>query len=188
MLKKEIREEILKKRANLDKKNHKLEGDKILNKIMESDSYKNARNIFIFISFGSEINTHDFIRKSLSLGKNISVPVTFLDEKIMKASSLKSFSDLKPGAYNILAPSEDKIEFIDEGSIDLVIVPGAAFDRSGYRIGYGGGYYDKFLAPLKEVKKIGIAFSFQIVNEIPISKYDIPVNLIYTENEIISCT
>ena len=187
LLKKEIRKEILKKRSNLDKASHKIYGDRILDKLMESEFYKNANNIFVFISFSSEINTHDFIKKSLDLGKNISVPVTFLDEKIMKASNLNSFSDLKIGAYNILAPREDKVNFINEADIDLVIVPGAAFSKSGYRVGYGGGYYDKFLANIPHVKKIGISFSFQIINEIPTNDYDIPVNYIFTEDEIIKC-
>src|SRR5690606_27860699 len=96
--------------------------------------------IMCYISFGSEINTHDFIKTSIMSGKRIAVPVTFHEPRVMKPSLLLDFDELELGYYNILTPKKEFIRYIDPKEIDLVIVPGAVFDRRGYRIGYGGGY------------------------------------------------
>lgn len=77
--------------------------------------------------------------------------------------------------------------FIDPNEIDLIITPGVAFKKDGYRVGYGGGYYDRFLSKIPNTQTIAIAFSLQIVDELPIDNYDIPVDYIYTEKNIITC-
>ena len=76
---------------------------------------------------------------------------------------------------------------MDPSEVDLIIVPGVAFDKCGYRIGYGGGYYDRFLSNLDHVTKISLAFNMQLIDKIPTDHFDIPVNYIITEKEIINC-
>jgi len=107
----------------------------------------------------------------------------------MKPSIIKNFDELEPGYYNILTPKQEFIRYIDPSEIDLVIVPGAVFDREGYRVGYGGGYYDKFLSSKirKDISKIAIAFDLQIVDKVPREEHDISVDYIITEKEIIKC-
>ena len=103
----------------------------------------------------------------------------------MKPSQLLSFDELEPGYYGILTPKKEFIRYIDPKEIDLIIVPGAAFDRQGYRVGFGGGYYDRFLTDLN-CMKISIAFGLQIVDKVPREGHDLPVDMIITEKETIN--
>ncbi len=184
-----IRREILAKRAALGKDGNSFLSKKIIESLMDLEYYKSANTIMCYISFGSEINTHDFIKTSIMSGKRIAVPVTFHEPRVMKPSLLLDFDELELGYYNILTPKKEFIRYIDPKEIDLVIVPGAVFDRRGYRIGYGGGYYDRFLANDidKSTKRISLAFDLQIVDEVPKEDHDIPVDMIITEKETIIC-
>lgn len=187
MEKKIIRKEILNKRKSLEENQHKIFSDNIINSILNSSHYKDAKTIMTFISFSDEVDTHDFIKKSIKIGKKIVVPITFPETKELKPSEVKDFNELELGYYDILTPKEEFIRYIDPREIDLVIVPGVAFDRSGYRVGYGGGYYDRFLSKLPNVVKIAIAFDLQIMDKVPREDFDIPVDYIFTETEIINC-
>lgn len=185
--KKSIRQDILEKRKNLSKYTRESYSKIITNKILDSDYYMNSTTIMCFISFSDEVDTHDFIKKAISDGKNIVVPITFPETKELKPSLVKNFKELEIGYYNILTPKREFERFIDPGEIDLIIVPGVAFNSDGYRIGYGGGYYDRFLLKTGNTPTIAIGFSEQIVKHIPIDIYDIPVDYIYTEKNIIKC-
>lgn len=189
MDKKSLRREILTKRATLGRiGNFSLSKD-VINTLKDSDYYKNANTIMSFISFGSEIDTHEFIKESIKEGKKIVVPVTFHVTREMKPSLVLDFNELEPGYFNILTPKKEFIRYIDSMEIDLVIVPGAVFDRDGYRVGYGGGFYDRFLSSKirKDTTKIAIAFDLQIVEKVPVEEFDIPVDFIITEKEFIDC-
>ncbi len=189
MDKKSLRKGILAKRAALGKEGNISLSKKVIDTLKNTDYYKNAKKIMIFISFGSEIDTHEFIKESIAEGKEILVPVTFHETREMKPSLLKSFNELEIGYFNILTPKEEFIRYIDPSEIDLVIVPGAVFDRDGYRVGYGGGFYDRFLTSKvkKDIPKISIAFDLQLVDKVPREEYDYPVDFIITEKEIINC-
>lgn len=187
--KKIIRREVLTKRAALGKEGILSLSKKVIENLAEMDYYKNAKTIFTFISFGSEIDTHEFIKKGISEDKRMLVPVTFHQNREMKPSLLKNFNDLEIGYYNILTPKKESIEYIDPKEIDLVIVPGAAFDKEGYRVGYGGGFYDRFLSEKisPDVPKIAIGFDLQIIPQVPREEFDFPVDYIVTESGIIEC-
>ncbi len=187
MRKKIIRQETLDKRRNLGKTYHKNSSKKIISSILNSSYYKNANTIMTFISFSDEVDTHDFIKHAIDDGKKVVVPVTFPKTKELKPSHIKDFNELELGYYNILTPKEAFIRFIDPKEIDLVIVPGVAFDKYGYRVGYGGGYYDRFLSGLSDIVKIGIAFEVQIIDKVPKDSFDIPVDFIFTEKKVINC-
>jgi len=187
--KKIIRREILTKRASLGKNGNISRSKDIIDLLKNSDYYKNAYTIMTFISFGSEIDTHEFIKSSIAEGKRIVVPVTFHESREMKPSQVLDFEELEPGYYNILTPKKEFIRYIDPMEIDLVIVPGAAFDRDGYRVGYGGGFYDRFLSSKisKDAIKIGIGFDLQVIDNVPRDDFDVPVDFIVTEKGFISC-
>jgi 5-formyltetrahydrofolate cyclo-ligase len=182
-----IREELLDIRGKLGKDEHEKKSRQIIKALMDSNLYKESNNIMVFISFKNEIDTHEFIKKAIEDGKNIFVPITIPDGKKLKPSQLKSFDELEPGFYNILTPKKEFIRFIDPKDLDLIVVPGLGFDKSGYRVGFGGGYYDRFLSGLKNAKKVSIAFDFQILDEVPKESFDIPVDCIYTEKRKINC-
>lgn len=182
MDKKSLRKEMLKKRSQLSKDKRNLLSEDISNSLYQTEYYKQAKTIMAFISFGSEINTRYLIEKSINLGKKIVIPVTIPETKELKVSQLLDYSELELGFYNILTPKEEFLRFVDPSTIDLVLVPGLIFAKNGYRIGYGGGYYDRFLSKLDpKVPKIGIAFDLQVQDRVPTNQYDIPVDFILTE-------
>jgi 5-formyltetrahydrofolate cyclo-ligase len=115
------------------------------------------------------------------------VPISDTTNHTLQISHLSKFSDLSPGTYGILEPKKEKIKPTSIHEIDIVLVPGVAFDRFGHRLGQGGGYYDWFLSKTNVVS-IGLAFEFQILKEIPVEPHDQRVDLIVTEEKLIECT
>lgn len=183
-----LREQILEIRKNLNVQNVESYSNIIINTLIKSELYKKATNVMSYVSFNNEVNTHRFIVKAIEDGKKISVPYIDNKNKIMLPCLIDDIDELVPGYFGILSPDPNKLKIIDAKSIDLVIVPGACFDINGYRIGYGGGYYDKFLPLLrKDASSIGLAFSFQVIDKVPYEKYDIPVDFIVTEKDFIEC-
>lgn len=187
MIKREIRDQILEQRGKLGKTKGEMLNNAILNKLYQTSFYKDSNTIMVYISFGTEINTHDFIKKTINRGKRIVVPVTFPKTKEIKPSEILAFDELEIGFYNILTPKDEFIRFIDPKDIDLIIVPGLAFDRRGYRIGYGGGYYDRFLSQYPDIMKVSLALDLQLIDKVPEEGFDVPVDRIITEKEIIQC-
>lgn len=182
-----VREEIFERRKTISREEHKEFSDNIIDKVLESQAYKKAKTIMTFVSTPAEVNTHKFIEKAIKDGKVITVPITVAETKELKPSQIKSLDELEIGFYDILSPKKEFIRYVDPDQIDLVIVPGLGFEKSGYRVGYGGGYYDRFLSKLPNVIKLAIAFDLQILDEVPKEDFDIPVDYIYTEDRIIEC-
>lgn len=186
MEKKEIRNLILNKRNNLKLKEKSLKDESIFKTLIENDLYKTSKNIFIFINYGSEVETKKIINKAIQEGKKIYVPKTIKENKEMRAIEIKSLKNLKEDKFGILEPENFEGE-INKNELDLIIVPGAAFDRRGNRIGYGGGYYDRYFSDLEiNIKKVALSYELQLVKNIVSEKYDIKVDFIITENEIIN--
>lgn len=189
MNKKLLRKEILTKRSLLTQENIQEYSNKIQNTLYEMDEYKDAKRIMCFVSNGSEVDTHPLIEKAILDGKSIVVPITVSKTKELLVSDLFNLSELEVGFYNIEIPKEEFLRLVDPRTIDLVLVPGVALARDGYRVGYGGGYYDRFLAKLdSSIPKIALGFDLQIVDQVPKEHFDIPVDLILTENGIVDCS
>ncbi|MBC8586934.1 5-formyltetrahydrofolate cyclo-ligase [Paratissierella segnis] len=183
-----LRRQILDKRSKLGKNEHEIYSNSILNSLLNSAYYKNSKTIMTFVSFSDEVDTHELIKAGIRDDKNLVVPITIKETKELKLSLVTNFNELEPGYYNILTPKKEFIRYKDPELVDLIIVPGVVFDREGYRIGYGGGYYDRFLSKIdKNVPRIAIAFDLQIIDKVPREYYDIPVDYIITEKEIIDC-
>lgn len=178
--KKDIRRFILEKRDKLEP-DLKVELDKkIFSELINSEAYKNASVIFVFVSFKSEVDTHEIIKQALKDSKTTCVPKINTKEKEMEIFKINSLEELKEGYYGILEPGED-CPAVNSNDIDLVLMPGAAFDRQGGRIGYGGGFYDRFLSRMnKKVDKIALAFDFQILDSVPMDEFDVRVDGIVT--------
>lgn len=177
MKKEDIRKEIQLKLQNLQHREEK--NNLIFKELISNRDIEKAENIMCFVSFRNEVDTHKFIKYMLKNNKNIYIPIIDSKNKIMNISKLKSFDELEKGFYGILEPKKEFIRITDLEVLDIVITPGVVFSKNNYRIGYGGGYYDKFFANKKlKAKKIGLCFSEQIIESIPIDKYDIPVDYI----------
>lgn len=179
MNKSELRKLVINKRDTLRDRNEK---DEIINiKLMNSHQFKNSNSLFIYVNFGSEVSTMKIIEESLSKGKSVYVPRVDKSIKEMEAVKIDSIKDLVEGAYGILEPLEGEI-LENAEDLDLIIMPGVVFDRSGGRIGYGGGFYDKFLSKLrKSIYKIALAYEVQIIENLPKENHDIPYDQLITD-------
>ncbi|MBW2976075.1 5-formyltetrahydrofolate cyclo-ligase [Candidatus Woesearchaeota archaeon] len=180
---------ILEERKKLTQKEIKEKNKKIFENLKSLREFKSAKNIMFYVSFSTEVDTHEIIKEILaSKEKTIIVPYVVKNYPILQLSELKNFYELEPKTFGILEPRELYIREFNPEKLDLVIIPGVVFDKKGYRIGYGYGYYDRFLKILKKgVRKIGLAYEMQMVDEIPKEKHDVPVDSIVTENRILSC-
>ncbi|MGB9712020.1 MAG: 5-formyltetrahydrofolate cyclo-ligase [Dissulfurimicrobium sp.] len=151
--------------------------------------YRDAALPFIYVSFRSEVATHGLIKERLAKGLAVAVPFTDIKNKRIIPFLIRNWErDLGPGSYGILAPDPSRAEAVRPGLLDIIIVPGSVFDRRCGRYGYGGGYYDRFLAQEALCAlRIGLAFQLQLVKEMPLAPHDQKMDLIVTENEVIRC-
>ncbi len=148
----------------------------ITNKVLNDVDYKNSKVIGIYNSFGSEVDTHELIHISLT-DKDVCIPVIIGKEMIF--SKIDKDTKYKETKYGILEP----INIIPINNIDLLIIPGICFDKDKNRIGFGGGYYDRYLNN-KDINNIAICFEEQITNNIPVEKHDVKVKKIITDKSI----
>ena len=182
-MKNQLKESILEKRNSLSKEEIAGNSSKIKDNLFNIEKYKNSKIIMFFVSFNSEVHTHDMIKEAL---RNNTIVVPKVVESKIEPSMIIDFDNLIPcGKFNILEPIE--IMKIAYKNINLVLVPGAVFDEEGHRIGYGFGYYDKFLAKVPKAIKVGLSFDFHVIDKIPKETHDMPVDFIVTEKRVIEC-
>mgnify|MGYP001437148863 CR=1 FL=1 len=188
-MKQTLKSEISEKRKALSKEEIKEKSSKIKENLYSLEEFKKAKNILFYVSFNDEVDTHEIIKELLAnKEKNIIVPYVVKNNPILQLSEIKNFNELEPKTWGILEPKDEFIRKFDIENVDLVIIPGIVFDQNGHRIGYGYGYYDRFLKKLdKNVVKIGFGFEFQIVDKIPEEKHDVPVDIMVTEKRVINC-
>lgn len=181
--KKEFRKEMLRLRDGKSPESLSILNKRIFDKVINNAYYQKATNIFIFVSYKSEVNTHDIIKHALSQGKRVCVPKVISKEEGMKAIYITSFDELSPKApFGILEPEIHHNNIANEKDIDLVFVPGLAFDNNGGRMGYGGGFYDRFLPLIKRnCRKIGLCYSFQVVESVIMEQNDESVSCTITD-------
>lgn len=178
-----LRSEILGKRNQLSKDDILQRSEKIKETVFNLEQFKKSKIIMFFVSFNNEIGTHDMIKAAFA-SKTVIIPK--VEHNKIEPSVILDFDNLVPtGKWEILEPIE--LMKIAYKNIDLVFVPGIAFDKNGYRLGYGFGYYDKFLKKVPKAVKIGLCFDFQVVDKIPREMHDVPVNFIVTEERVIEC-
>lgn len=184
--KNELRKIILQKRDGLTIEEHKKLSSMILTGIMDWNRYKNCDSMLIYVSFRSEADTYELINNALCLGKKVYCPKVSGDDMIFYR--IDSTDDLVEGYMGIMEPRGGLTAFDKtEGDI-LVIMPGSVFDINGNRIGYGKGFYDRFLAECQQkgikLTTVALAFSLQVVDNIKTEEHDYKVDYIITEKEI----
>lgn len=189
MNKQSVRKEILEKRKSMSKDEAVSKSNDVTKFLLSTDAYKNANTIMAYIDFRNEVNTEKLIKKAIEDGKKIVIPISIVETRQLVLSELIDYdNELESGAYGILEPKKEFIRETDPKSVDLVLIPGVAFDRRGFRIGYGAGYYDRFLERVRpDVSKIALAFDLQMVPFAYEDSHDVPVDMVITESEIINC-
>lgn len=183
-----MRENILACRNDLSLAKQREFSDKIERKLLLQDVVLKCHVIFVYVSFRSEVQTHTLIQKLLQQGKQVVVPVTVAANKKLIPVIIHNFNELNPGYCSILEPRPEirATQQIFGADIDLVLLPGSVFDIRGGRMGYGGGYYDRFLAnEAPQSLRIGLAYDLQVVDKIDLQAHDELVDLIVTEKRII---
>lgn len=182
-IKNELRQLIYNKRREVNDELKEHWDATILQKLLESEFYKNAQVIFTYVSFQGEVDTIKFIEAALSEGKTICIPKVISKKEGMEAHIITSLAELEKSSYGILEPQSDS-PLINPLDIDLLIMPGVAFDKTNGRIGYGGGFYDRYLKKINpKAHKIALAYNFQIFDHIPMDEFDERVDFIIT-NEL----
>jgi 5-formyltetrahydrofolate cyclo-ligase len=160
----------------------------ITQRLLRLDLFKKARCVFMFVSVHSEVHTHAILRSALEQQKTVCVPFVDMKKKEMIACVITDPEcDLHPGTFGIPEPDRSICPPVSACDIDLVIVPGLGFTVQGHRIGYGGGFYDRFLSTCSGTA-CALAFEEQIVASLPFDPaYDIAVSRIITDQREIVC-
>ena len=154
----------------------------IQEKLFGLDAFRRARTVCFFVGMDDEVDTVPMIEKSLSLGKRVLVPLADLENKELKLFEIRDLrADLRPGTLDILEPDPSKTRQASVDEVDCVVVPGLAFDGEHCRLGRGAGFYDRFLATVPRAFKVALAFSFQVLPEIPLEHHDHPLDEVLTE-------
>lgn len=178
-----LRKRYLNTRANVNLADKNLFDRRIMDNITNSDLYKNSSIILGYYPIRHEIDILKLIGYSLEIGKAVALPVC--GDILLREMSFYKINDitrLKMSSYGILEPDKDASEKITDFSTAFCIVPAISYDVYGYRIGYGGGYYDKFLSENSEVCSVGICYEACLTDMLPREEHDINVKYIVTEN------
>ncbi len=168
-------------RNNLSNKS-KLD-ETIFDKVVSLESYKKSNFIIAYVSTKIEVDTRKIIEFSLSQGKKVAVPKCIDGTRNMDFYFINSFDDLETGTFSVLEPKHNLCVKVENFKNSICIVPGLAFDGKGYRLGYGKGYYDRFLNNYKG-KKIGLCYCRCTLNSLIVGKFDKHVDLLITEKYI----
>jgi 5-formyltetrahydrofolate cyclo-ligase len=180
-VKKELRKKVLAARDKLLPRQRAAKSREIEERLFSLPEYKSARAVLFFASFRSEVDTGPMIRRALTFGKRVVLPKVAGAQLVLH--EISDFdNDVAPGAWGIPEPIESRPVMLDE--IDLVIVPGAAFDERGNRLGYGAGFYDKLLPAFRKTT-VALAFECQIVPKVPAELHDVQIMKIVTDRRVI---
>ena len=187
--KRRIRKEMRERRECLSPANRVIHSATILQRLFELEVMRQALWVKFYVSYGSEVETSGMIAHALSHGKKVAVPKVIQKKELLLSEIRHPVRDLAPGWRGIPEPRHECLRPVDLGRMDLLVVPGIAFDINGNRLGQGGGIYDRVLKSAKgKVPMIALAFELQVVKEIPVHAEDIQVDLIITEKQTISCS
>ena len=184
-----IRKEMLARRNAMTSAEAESKSKAIAANLMKIKEYKEAATVLFYAAKGNEARTENLIKGAIASGKRVLLPVTDMVKKEIVAAEIKNYdADLMSGPFGILEPKR-KIA-VDEKAIDVVVVPGVAFDLTSHRLGYGHGYYDKLLHRLAAknpgVVAIGLSYDFQVVEKLPAEGHDHKLDRIVTELQAVS--
>ncbi|NLI14629.1 5-formyltetrahydrofolate cyclo-ligase [Pelotomaculum propionicicum] len=187
MPKSRLRKQILQMRNGLTPAQVAEKSRRIAARLLDLEEYRRSRSMMIYLDFRNEARTDEIVVKSLAAGKKVAVPVTDTAANQLIPSLLLNYpGDLQPGAWGIPEPGPQALRPLNPETLDLVIVPGVAFDTAGNRLGFGRGFYDRFL-PLTGPGTVfaALAYEFQVLSDVYPGPHDIPVHAILTEDRLI---
>lgn len=181
-----VRRQIKEKLSMLNKLSYEQHSFQIARQLFSLKEWKEARTVAVTVSNVPEVDTWQIIRQGWLEGKEMAVPKCLPAEKKLTFQLLSSFAELEKVYFGLYEPRIESTSPVDRSQMDLILVPGLAFSRSGGRLGFGGGYYDRFLTGYSG-RTAALAFSEQLIAELPTEPHDLPVQRIITEQEVIVC-
>ena len=183
-IKSELRKKAREKRKQVS--DREISDERIAEKLFSLDEYKAAKTVLIYVSLDDEIKTDSIIKEALKAEKLVAVPFCFDCAGNMGFYLIKSLDELEAGSFGVLEPNIKTCERLENFSDSIIIVPGMTFDKSGFRLGYGKGYYDRFLSAYNQIS-IGLCYDEMLVSSLPRDEFDKNVDIIITQSEIIRC-
>ncbi len=160
----------------------KLELDNaVFENIIAMPQYTAAKTVLTFVSTPLEVDTHKLIRHALQQGKTVAVPYCLEGTRKMEFYKITSMDQLAVRTFGVLEPVAESCEKLTDYTDSICLLPGYCFDRLGYRLGYGGGYYDRFLSKVYTGVKIGICYQYCIRRHLHHGKFDVPCNWLVTD-------
>ncbi len=177
-----LRRQLKKERGQVPKGQRQMWDQAIFAHLALLSAYQDARNVMVYLSFGWEIDTWSIAGDLRSRERAVWVPVVINNPKRLEARGYTSRENLIPATFGILEPGPEA-PTIDPGALDLVIVPGLAFSEGGFRIGYGGGYYDRFLTTTT-APTVGLVYH-SFIRELPVDSWDQSVDFLVTEEGVL---
>lgn len=187
MNKKEFRQEALNRRNALSKDDRVTKSAAIFHRLQSLSCFQKAATVLLYMSFRTEVITDEILSSLLANGKKAAVPISIPHNRTLFLSEIRDIAeDFESDFYGVRIPKKDRQYPISVSDIDLVIVPGVAFSEDRYRMGYGGGYYDRFIETLRpSTPTVALAFELQIYSQIPKETHDKKMDFIITENRIL---
>ncbi|MGB4439693.1 MAG: 5-formyltetrahydrofolate cyclo-ligase [Sedimentibacter sp.] len=184
--KRELRIKILNIRNSMEKEHVLKKSSIIIDKLVNSEVYKNSNTVFIYMDFKNEVMTSQLIMQMLKEKKRVVIPYTDTINTVIIPSELKNMeSDLALSSFGYYEPIFEKIIPVNPEEFDLVVVPGVVFDKNLNRVGFGKGYYDRILNKIRpDAQAVAIAYEFQVLDEVPCEEHDIKMDKIITEETI----
>jgi 5-formyltetrahydrofolate cyclo-ligase len=177
-----LRRLVLARRSRLGAAERAAAGAAVVERVTALSEAAKAHSVLGFASFGTELPTDPIMAWILGSGRRLLMP--YVDGEALRAAEVRTVEDVAPGYRGIREPIERVA--LDPTEADLILVPGVAFDARGRRLGYGGGFYDAFLAGIdRGVPRAGLCFDLQVVDEVPAGDDDEPVDVIVTDKRAI---
>lgn len=183
-LKAEVRKSCFNQRAALRMEERKQKSVVIQKKVQDLPEFQQAKTVMVFLNFRDEVETTALAEATIAHGKRLVLPRCAPQGILLPIEVRDLTVDIEPGLWGIREPKLSNKE-VEPSEIDLIIVPGAGFDLQGNRLGYGGGYYDRFFTLLNpSIPRIALGFECQVIELVPVDKHDTKMTMLITENEV----
>ncbi len=180
------RKEMLQRLQRLSKETYRARSESIVQRFVISSMFRQAETIGVTISRFPEVRTMSLIEEAWRAGKRVVVPRCNTETKEMTFREIMSYDELEVVSSGLYEPKENETEAINKNEIDLLIVPGVIYSNEGYRIGFGGGYYDRFLRDYEGLT-VSLAFTEQTGQVVPVEPHDLPVQYVISDTQTITC-
>jgi 5-formyltetrahydrofolate cyclo-ligase len=179
----------LEKRDQLTDAEVAVRSQAIVQRLYQMPEYQAAKLVFSYVTHSHEVDTRGIITDLIyATDRQVAVPLCNPADKTMTASIVNKWDELRQGLFGVWEPKKNHVRIVDPHELNVALVPGIVFDKRGYRIGHGQGYYDRFLGQYRtNMISIGLSFDIQVIDEIPVSMHDMPVNYIVTETQVYKC-